>query len=1556
MTIVSNVDNSLLRDLSEISSRQKVSSALADHLEHYFSDADVADIGEASPEDLHSAATQHHRLGLTRQPGEAAINFYTPDFDRHGWHSPHTVIDIVTDDMPFLVDSITMTVYRHGFAIHRLMHPLLGIERDASGILHRSAERGTAGTHTESWIHLEIDRISDAHQIEALRSEIGDVLADVRAAVEDHAPMRQSITLAITDLERTPSPENKEIIEFLRWIAADNFVFLGYTHYLADKAAGELKRRPDGGLGLLRRTDHPRFGRCLAGIPGNLGEIARMPSALTLIKADGRSTLHRPNYLDFIGIHHRDAAENIIGEHVFVGLYAMHVYHISTNDIPVVRSKVAAVRSACGFAPGSYRDKTLINVLETYPREELIETGTDDLQRIASGIVMLQEHPRVRVFLRNDNWGRYVSALVYMPRDRYETSIRQRITTLLSETLRADSVDFFLLVGESRLARLHLIARMPAGTHVDYDADLFEREVARIVRGWQDELQQNLIEHCGEERGNALLRRYATALPLAYQDQVPPTSAVSDLERLETAENSGRIEIKLNAPYSNDGSDQHLKIFLNGLPRPLSAVLPVLENMGVTVLSEQPFNLAGGNLHIADFAIQLPRADALDNELTRRAFVDLLERLLRNEAENDGYNRLVLLAGLDGSRIAILRAYGRYLRQAGLPFSQVYIERCLAAHPHIVMRLADLFAARFSPSGEETRAEKISGELTAALSQVSNLDDDRILSGYRTAVEATMRTNAWQTDANDNPKDYLSFKIASKLIPFLPKPLPLYEIFVYSPRMEGIHMRGSSVSRGGLRWSDRMEDYRTEGLALMKAQMVKNVVGVPLGAKGCFVGKRLPPTSQRESWLAEGIACYSTYIRGLLDLTDNLVDGKIVPPKNVRRRDGDDPYLVVAADKGTATFSDVANGIAVEYGFWLGDAFASGGSVGFDHKKMGITARGAWEAAKRHFRELGHDTQSQPFTAVGIGDMSGDVFGNGMLRTNQMQLIAAFDHRHIFLDPNPDAARSLVERQRLFDLPRSSWDDYDKALISTGGGVWPRSVKTIPLSPQIRGRLGVDAEQMTPGELISAILKAPVDLLYNGGIGTYFKASSQSHQDANDRGNDAIRIDANEIRAKVVVEGGNLGLTQKARIEYALHGGLIYTDAIDNSAGVGTSDHEVNIKILMSSLIGNGDMTFKQRDALLVSITDEVARLVLIENYQQTAAVSLEATAGHELLNAHTQLIRYLEAKGGLNRGIEYLPDDKGLAERAQIGRGLTAPEISVLLAYTKIALKEAILASCLPDSAEFQPLLVDYFPPAVRRVCGEQIAKHPLKREIITTQIVSRLVNRMGTGFTLQIGDETGADLGQVVTAWYAASELLDAEALWGEIETLDLKIPAAQQMALMTALREMVNAATRQVLASQMAGTTIAAIVDTYGDAVSQVIAASRAGKHPGGTEAVAAVLDARASIVGIFERVDLARAANKPLNEITTACERLDASIDLAWLGNAIAHLPAGNRWQGRAREQLASELRKLRQALLQRKPEEMPSEARTVIDELKRNAPQDLAMLSAGLAEIRQLFAA
>ncbi|HMX21934.1 MAG TPA: NAD-glutamate dehydrogenase, partial [Accumulibacter sp.] len=1317
----------------------------------------------------------------------------------------------------------------------------------------------------------------------------------------------------------------------------------------------------DSGRGVLRDPAHAHYGRCLAGIPDEPAKLAPARPVL-LFKADARSTVHRSAYLDFIGVQSYDAAGQIAGARVFVGLYTAHVYHVAANELPLIRRKIAAVREALGFVGGSHRDKTLLNVLETYPRDELIEIALPDLIRIARGIVSVHEREQVRVFLRDDPWGRYVSALVYLPRNAFDSAIPERISRLLRESLTADRVDYFVMLGDSRLARLHFIVRTPVGTHYRYDAATIDQQVARIVRGWDDELKQQLIEHYGEERGNRLLRRYAIELPQSYRERVTPVAAVSDLDRLEAAEGSGRPEVKLSiVPGDGDGdggAQQALKLFGRGQPRPLSMILPVLENLGLTVLSEQPYRLPGSDLHIAEFAVLLPQPQALDDDATRQAFVELLEQLLRDEAENDGFNRLVLLARLDGRQIAILRAYSRYLRQAGLTFSQKYVERCLAAHAAIARQLIELFEALFSADADERRASQLSGELSTALLQVSNPDDDRILAGFQTVIEATLRTNAYQPANDGSAKSYLSFKLSSRAIPFLPPPAQLYEIFVYSERMEGVHLRGARVARGGLRWSDRMEDFRTEVLGLVKAQTVKNAVIVPLGSKGGFVCKRLPPASDREAYQAEGIACYSTFIRGLLDLTDNLVDGRVVPPAGVRRRDDDDPYLVVAADKGTATFSDIANRIALDYGFWLGDAFASGGSAGYDHKKMGITARGAWEAVKRHFRELGQDIQRQEFTVVGIGDMSGDVFGNGLLLSPCIRLRAAFDHRHIFIDPEPQAAPSFAERQRLFALPRSSWADYDPTLISPGGGVWPRNVKTIPLSPQVRAWLGVDAAQLTPPELIQALLRAPVDLLYNGGIGTYVKASTQSHQEANDRGNDILRVDASQIGARVIGEGGNLGLTQKGRIEFASRGGRLYTDAIDNSAGVDCSDHEVNIKILLGGLLSRGDMTLKQRDALLASMTDDVGRLVLADNYQQTQAISLEVAAGGELLDAHGRLLRQLETRAGLHRDIEALPDDQALAERAQQKRALTAPEIAVLLAYVKISLKQTILASTLPDAADLHELLVDYFPAALREPCGELLAAHPLKREIITNQLVNRLVNRLGTTFVMRLEEETGAEPTEIAAACHAASAALDAEALWQSLEALDLQLPASRQQALMNGLRTMVAAATRLLLAEYRSGATIATLVADYRPAVGRTIARLRGSLA--GTEALTALIDNRAAVVATFDRVGLARLCAHPLPAVETALATLDERLDLDWLATAIGRLPAGNRWQARARAQLIADLSALRRHLLQQAlagglpaTDAAATTAATILAELKDSEPQDLAMLSAGLAEIRRL---
>lgn len=1536
--------------MSERLKEHNLSLKLAKHLECYLS---YWFSGGADPGDdwqnAMGAALQHFKRGEVREIKTPIVVAYTPEFDRHGWHSQNTVIDVVTDDMSFLVDSVTMVLDRRGLSVHKIVHPVIGCLRDASGVLQETADRDADGFKNESWMHLEIDRLADADQAESLINEIRHVLADVRSANEDARAMLSQIDAAVADLNPSFGARAQEVAAFLRWVQQGNFVFLGYAEQKGGgNQANEILR-----LGVLRDNKHPRYGRCLAGLPAEtLAEVR--DAELALAKTDCRSNIHRPGILDLIEVRCASAEGHAPVVHSFVGLYAANVYHVSVREIPFIREKVDAVRQALGFAEGGHKDNALLNVLETFPRDDLIEIDFANLIHIVTGLVALHEHPRVAVFMRNDPSGRYVSALIYMPRDRYDTNVRARITQAYCEMLQPDSVDFFLLVGESRLARMQLVAHLSSGKVPSYDVAAFEATVAKIVRGWHDELQSLTIEQYGAEKGNVLLRRYARQLPLAYQDQVPVGAAVSDLAFLERAEAHGQIEVKLCAPSPDENAHQHIRLFLDSMPRPLSALLPVFDNLGLCVLSEQPYLLHSSHLHIDDFAVRLPSPALLDQNETRAAFIDLLSRVLRNEAENDGFNRLVLLAGLAAPQVNVLRAYAHYLRQAGVSFSIGYIQQCLASHSIIARQLIELFEARLSPVMLEDETAVLA-RLDASLEQISAADDDRILNALRSVILATVRTNAWQKDGEGQLKDYLSFKLVCKEIPFLPKPLPFAEIFVYSYRMEGVHLRGARVARGGLRWSDRMEDYRTEGLALMKAQMVKNVVGVPLGAKGCFVGKRLPPSSDRDAYQQEGVACYQIYIRGLLDLTDNLVAGKVVPPKGVRRRDGDDPYLVVAADKGTATFSDIANAISAEYGFWLGDAFASGGSRGYDHKKMAITARGAWEAVKRHFREIGRDIQHAPFTAVGIGDMSGDVFGNGALRSNCMQLVAAFDHRHIFLDPTPNALATFNERQRLFDLPRSSWDDFDRHLISQGGGVFSRAAKVIEVSAEACERLGIahatnHGAKLTPNELIAAILKAPVDLIYNGGIGTYVKASTESHAEANDRANDALRVDATELRAKVVGEGGNLGFTQKARIEYAAAGGRINTDAVDNSGGVGCSDHEVNIKILLSMLIAQGDMTEKQRDVLLAELTEEIGRDVLVDNYQQTLAISLEVAEAPKLLRIHAQLIRALESKMGLDRALESLPTDKLLFAREQAGLGLTRPEIATLFAHAKIYLKARLLETNLPSHPRFAHVFRSYFSLPILEVAGHKIDEHPLRCEIVATRLVNQIVNRMGMAFVLQMSDASGTSLDKVFAAWSVVSDLLAAESRWAKFEAKDERLEWVEQSRDMLNLRQAVAGASRQLLlASSVADESIKLLCNDLA-----IIDLS-----PLVTEIQALLAEKPmddALVSNVIENALLALQCGKTLSEITALTQKMGGVFDFAWFYAAVNKLPADNRWQARAKAQLQLDLMRLQRHVCTQNTEgvwKALSSAGAVMEDLRRSGVADLAMLSASLGEIWQV---
>ena len=1361
-------------------------------LETYFRGVGEEDLANRRPEALAAAALRHFELGCGRRaPGQALVRVFNPDPTRDGFESPHTVVMIVTDDMPFLVDSIRIVFSRAELAVHLIVHPVIEVRRDGRGRLHELGANGAGEAHAESWQMYEIDRQTDPAQIQRLQQQIETTLAEVRVVVDDWQPMRERARELIASLENDPPPlpadELSEARNLLAWMEERHFVFLGYRYYRLERGPAEDRLQPEAksGLGILRSAGRskPR----ITTLRGDVRARARERTLLNISKANSIAPVHRAEYLDYVGVKSFDGRGSVTGEHRFLGLWTSSAYYRSPRDIPVLRRKVERVIEYFGLDPHSHDGKAVLNVLETYPRDELFQADVQDLIRIVRGVVNLYERRTVRILVRRDPFHRFYSCLIYVPRDRYNTEVRQRIEQIVLDGFGGSAVESQVQISGSIHARVHVVVRTDPEDRRRVELAAIEQRIAQAATTWTDRLRQVLVQHLGEAVGLAAAQRYRHAFPMAYQEDVEPRAVLEDIADLEAlrAQPQG-LRLSLHRPQSQVSTRMHLKVAKLGDPVPISDLLPMLENFGLRVISERPYELSwpeGGSAWIQDFELEHRDRLQIDIGGVELAFRDALAAAWSGEVENDGFNRLLLSAGLLVREIVILRAYCRYLLQTGVPFSQMYMERTLGANPAVARNLVKLFEARFNPdisrtAGERT-AEKLIAQIRAGLDAVTSLDEDRILRAYLTLVDATLRSNFYQADATGRAKGYVSFKLDPARIPDLPLPRPKFEIFVYSPRVEAVHLRMGYVARGGIRWSDRREDFRTEVLGLMKAQNVKNTLIVPVGAKGGFVAKRLP-AGPREEVQAEVIACYQTFIRGLLDITDNIVAGRMVAQPRVVRRDTDDAYLVVAADKGTATFSDIANAISQEYRFWLGDAFASGGSAGYDHKAMGITARGAWECVKRHFREIGVDIQKTAFTVAGIGDMSGDVFGNGMLLSRHTRLQAAFDHRHIFLDPAPDAATSFIERQRLFALPRSSWDDYDRKKISRGGAVFPRTAKSIALSPEARAMLGLEVASAPPNDIIRAILRMPVDLLWNGGIGTYVKASTETSVDVGDRANDAVRINGLEVKAKVVGEGGNLGLTQRGRIEYAAAGGRLNTDFIDNSAGVNTSDVEVNIKILLNPLVIAGKLTRGQRNQLLARMTNEVAALVLRNNYLQSQAISTLELQAKARLPEYQNLIRALERSGELNRALEFLPADDEIAERRKSGLGLTRPELSVLLAYSKIWLNNHLLASDVPEDPYLSAELARYFPAPVQERFGAAIKQHRLRREIIATATTNSLVNRMGATFVPRAQEETGADPAQIARAYTAAREIFDMRKLWAQIEALDTRVAARVQYAM--------------------------------------------------------------------------------------------------------------------------------------------------------------------------------
>jgi glutamate dehydrogenase len=1575
-------------------------------IEQGYSPLSPEDILSADPEDLYGAALALWNHGRHLGPNECRVRVYNPVYEEHGWQSTHTVIEVVSDDMPFMVDSVNMELVRRGLTVHLVVHPVLNVQRSGQGELQEILGPGRHGKNPvkEAWMRFEVDRVARAAILVEIHDDVQRILEDVRLAVEDWPRMRERLAEIMESIRAQklslPKQEVAEALEFLQWVANNHFTLIGFRAYDLVSEGGEnaLRVVQGSGLGILREEPEETRdykSQSFAQMTAEMRARAREPKLLILTKSTARSTVHRPAHLDYIGIQRFNDQGEVSGEWRFLGLYTSTVYRADPREVPLLRRKLANVIARSGLSASSHAGKTLQNIFDTYPRDEMLQASEDELYDIGLGILQVQERHKLKLFTRRDAYGRFVTALVYVPRDRYNTALRLKMETILMEALNGLSAEFNVQFSEMVLARVHFIVRTQPDALPDFDEAELENRMVEAMISWDDELHLAMLDHFGEEQGNELIERYAGTFPAAYRDDYPVRTALLDVQRLEAVSDVEPLGMHLYRPLEGPEGLLRFKVYGRNELMALSDVLPMLERMGLRVLGARPYEFEAGDrgsLWIIDFDMTCALTQTVDVLEVKAIFQEAFSQVVSGQVESDGFNKLTLAARIPSREVVTLRAICKYLLQTRVPFSQAYMEQTLVSNAEIARLLVQLFDVRFNPaleSSAEAQGKEIEEQILTALDAVANLDEDRILRRFLAVIRAILRTNYYRYSTLEG-RPYLSFKLDPKRVPELPEPRPMFEIYVYSPWTEGVHLRGGMVARGGLRWSDRMEDYRTEILGLMKAQMVKNAVIVPVGSKGGFVAKRLPGGDNREALMEEVVRCYRTFISGLLDVTDNLVKGEVVPPPDVVRYDGNDPYLVVAADKGTATFSDIANARASDYGFWLGDAFASGGSVGYDHKAMGITARGGWESVKRHFRELGIDTQATPFSVVGVGDMSGDVFGNGMLLSDKIRLIAAFNHLHIFIDPDPDPAISFKERKRLFEKPRSQWTDYDAKKLSPGAAIYPRSAKSIQPSPEARAALGIEAEQLTPNELMQAILKAPVDLLWNGGIGTYVKATSETNLDVGDRANDALRVNGANLRCRVVGEGGNLGLTQLGRIEFArVRNGLVNTDAIDNSGGVDCSDHEVNIKILLELVVRDGDMTLKQRNKLLVEMTDEVAHLVLQHNYLQTQALSVAAARGVYLLGEQLRLIRSLEASGRLDRALEFLPTDEEIGEREAAGQGLTHPELSVLLAYAKIRLYDTLLASDIAEDPYLSKELQAYFPAPLRKSLSARMEQHPLRREIICTHITNSLVNRMGSTFCMRVQEATGCSYGDIARAYAVVREVFRAREMWKEIESMDNKVPAAIQAEMLGETVRLLDRGALWMLRNLRSPIEIAATVEQFAP-VADIVTARIAKLVKGDTRealrrrtrhftssGVPKELAERISLVeGLYSSLDIADVALGSGLNVGDACETyfaLSNELDLPWLNQSIRTLPQNTHWQTRARaalrDELFAELRSLTAQLIRETGSLKSTDARIkawlaarteerqrcgeVFADLRAADKQDLAMLSVAVREIRAL---
>lgn len=1503
------------------------SEMFLDFVRDYYHGIPYEDLSKRELFDLKGAASAHWQMARFRGKGETNIRIYSPEVERDGWRSDYMVLEIVATDRPFIVDSVSMVFSEMGLKVYSTIHPVMTVLRDEQREIQKAVSPTNADFldgEFESFIHIEFDKPESSAEVAHIRSRLERTFDMIECAVTDWQPMRKRVHEAADNLkaleQQSDDSSMEDYSEFCEWLLLGNFTFLGYYELnFSNGQKVELDRSSV--LGVLKNYDE--IGEILPDPDFGTNEAEQV---LSIIKANEQSPIHRPTYMDLINIPNYSDTGTLIGVRGILGLFGSTAYNGSASLIPLVRNKIKYVLQRSKFAETTHSIRELTNIIDNYPRDMLFQVSGDELFEDVAGILELLGRQRVKVLLRREQYNRFYSAIVYIPQELFNRNLRIKIEEILMESLRGNSSEFFATFSASILARITYSIYVDQASTPLRDLPTIQQLVEDASVTWNDSVQKATIQKYGQDLGRKFFKRYSDSFSASYQEYNSPWMAAADLIRFSELNQDNNLIVSFYRTLREVAEQKyHLKLYSYNKQISPSDALPYLENMGLRVLEERPYEIrlkTGESLWVHDFILVHSQGVEVDPDEQRGMFEEAFQRIWRNEAENDGFNILVLSANLSWRQVVLLRACSRYLRQIGTTFSETYIIQTLTSNVGFVRQLVDYFELSFDPELEAsaTQKQQLLDELNVTLDEVSSLDEDIILRSYLNVVTSMLRTNYYCIDDDGQNLPYLSFKIDAAKILKMPDPRPKYEIFVYSPRVEAVHLRGGSVARGGLRWSDRREDFRTEVLGLVKAQMVKNAVIVPVGSKGGFYVKQPPP--DRNAFFQEGIACYKIFISGLLDLTDNIVGEKIVRPNRVKCYDDVDPYLVVAADKGTATFSDIANGLSEEYGFWLGDAFASGGSEGYDHKGMGITARGAWESVKRHFRELGVNTQTTDFTVLGIGDMSGDVFGNGMLLSRHIRLVAAFNHIEIFVDPNPDSATSFVERERLFNSPGLTWKDYNRDLISEGGGVFQRSAKAIEISAQMQKRFKITETKLTPNELLHAMLKAPVDLLWNGGIGTYVKATTESHADAANRSNDQVRVNGNQLGCKVVGEGGNLGMTQLGRVEYCLNGGRCYTDFIDNSAGVDCSDHEVNIKILLNHVVANGEMTTKQRNNLLRAMTDEVAELVLVDNYQQSQALSLLNVQSSNLLQEHIGFIRELELAGELNRKLEFLPDSEELLRRESLSIGLQLPELSVLLAYSKMTLYQELLESDVTDDPFLIEDLEDYFPVELAERFSDDIHQHRLKREIVATYLTNNLVNRGGPTFAYRMRQFTGASNVDIARAYCVTKAIFSMNKIWKDIEALDNQVPAQIQMKMLLYTEGLLQRATLWLLRHRATPLDVSKNVSNYEsgmDTLMKVMSAVITDHHKrkldqerkdftkqNVPEALAQRVTELITLSTALDILDIVRSTDKDVTFVASVYYNVGARLDLLWIREKVSELPVENHWHSRAKSRLSDDI--------------------------------------------------